>query len=169
MANNNEKLYITISDNRGQTSGASGKPTPNSQASSNKPNEENNGTSLLGKYAEHQMFHLVKGATTKAVNYSISNIGNFTGDYLKQKDVYYSKEVISNLTNLALTTYAGSQFGPIGTAIGFVVGVGSQIVGGIFEDISNRVDNAKNNYNISMLRERVGLNTIYDGSRGTEN
>lgn len=173
MASNNEKLYITISDNRGQTSGASGKPTPNSQsldkAILNNLADEKFDNSLLGRYAEHQLFHTVKGATMKAVNFSISNIGNLTGDYIAQKNVYYVKEAISNIMNVGMTTLAGAQFGPVGAVVGFVAGVSSIVVSGIFDDISNRVEIAKNNFNISMLRERAGLNTVYDGSRGTEN
>lgn len=167
MANNNEKLYITISDNRGQTSGASGKPTPKPKYAGE--DEDTDKSDLLGRYAEHQMFHLVKGATMKAVNYSISNIGNFTGDYIAQKNVNYAKGVVSNLMNVGMATLVGAKYGPVGAVVGFVAGVGSIVSGGIFDDIQNRTDTTKNNFNIEMLRERVGLNTIYDGSRGTEN
>ena len=71
--------------------------------------------------------------------------------------------------NIGMTTLVGAKYGPAGAVIGFVVGATSVISGGIFDDVSNRMENAKNNFNIEMLRERAGLNTIYDGSRGTEN
>lgn len=165
MAENN-KLYITITDKRGD--GGSGIPTPSpSDSSSAKKKQDDD--SLLKRYAEHELFHLVKSTAMKSVNYAISNIGNFTGDYIIQKNVSYAKGIVSNIMSVGMTTLAGAKFGPVGAIIGFVAGTSSIAIGSVFEDMSNRADNAKNNFNIEMLRERVGLNTIYDGSRGTEN
>lgn len=166
MANNNEKLYITISDNRGQTNGANGKPTPQPDAS-NQSNNSNDNT--LMRYAEHQMFHLVKSATTKAVNFSLANIGNFSGDYIAQRNVNAIRQEIEGVISIGMTTFAGAKYGPVSAAIGFVVGASSLAMGTVFEEITNSFENSKANFNIEMLRERVGLNTIYDGSRGTEN
>lgn len=169
MAEQDNKLYITISDKRGE---GGGKPVP----------EEENGTSgmtfekmrehendLLRRYAEHEMFHVVKSTATRTVNFAISNIGNFTGDYITQKDVNWLKGVASNVTSIGLTTLAGAKYGPVGAAIGFVVGAASVVTNSIFTEITNQVQISKSNYSIGQLRDRVGLNTIYDGSRGTEN
>lgn len=168
MADKIDKLYITLTDNRGQggIGGASGKPTSSSQSIKT---EQNNSSAIL-RYAEHELFHIIKGTSIKTVNFATSNYANFTGDYIMQKDIYYVKDVASNITNVAFSTFAGAKMGGVvGMAAGFVVGASSIVVGGIFNDISNRLDNTKANYNIAQLRERAGLNSIYDGSRGTEN
>lgn len=166
MAENN-KLYITITDKRGD--GGSGIPTPSPSDSSSAKKEQDE-DSALKRYAEHEVFHLVKGTAMKAVNYSISNIGNFTGDYITQKNVDYAKGIVSNMMSVGNATATGAAAGGVvGAVIGFVVGVSSIAIGSVFEEMSNRAENTKNNFNIEMLRERVGLNTIYDGSRGTEN
>ena len=168
MAEQDNKLYITISDKRGE---GGGKPVPqddnNEVTSENTVREQEDG--LLRRYIEHKMFHLAKSTATRTVNFAISNIGNFTGDYITQKDVNYAKGVVSNLTTIGITTIAGAKYGPVGAAIGFVAGTTSIISNAIFDDISNQVQISKSNYSIGQLRDRVGLNTIYDGSRGTEN
>lgn len=165
--NENNQLYITITDKRGEGGGGT-IPTPTPTSTSSVKDDEKN-DSLLRRYAEHEMFHLVKGTTVKAVNYSISNIGNFTGDYIEQKQINEIKGVVSKLTTIGVSTLAGAKYGIVGAAVGFAVGVGSVFVDYIFDDMSNRNSIARNNLNIRMLRDRVGLNTIYDGSRGTEN
>lgn len=163
MASYNNKLYITISDKRGDGNSI---PTPSSSSDNKDKNDKDN---LLKRYAEHEMFHLVKGTAIKSVNYAISNIGNFTGDYIRQREVNVSKQMISNVMSIGMSTLAGAKYGPVGAIVGFVAGVSSIAIGSVFEDISNRAEITKNNFDISQLRDRVGLNTIYDGSRGTEN
>lgn len=160
MADKN-KLYITISDERG---GGGTIPTPKPDASKEKKERD-----TLGRYIEHEMFHLVKSQATQSVNFALSNIGNFTGDYITQRKVNEAKQSASGIMTIGVSTIAGAKYGPWGAAIGFVVGAVSVISGGVFNVISNSVENAKENYNISQLRERAGLNSIYDGSRGTEN
>lgn len=160
MAQEKNKLYITISDKR--TGGGEGRAQTESA-------ESDNG-SMLGRYAEHQLFHLVKSTATQAVNFSINNIGNFTGDYIQQQKVNELRAQASNALNLAMSAAAGFKAGGLpGAAIGLAVGAGAIIVGNVFQDLSNRVANAKANYNIEQLRNRAGLNQTYDGSRGTEN
>lgn len=168
MAGQDNKLYITISDRRGE---GGGKPVPqdenNEATSENAVREQQDG--LLRRYVEHEMFHLAKSTATRTVNFAISNIGNFTGDYITQKEINYAKGVVSNLTTIGMTTLAGAKYGTVGAVVGFVVGAASVVTNAIFDDISNQVQISKTNYNVEQLRDRVGLNTIYDGSRGTEN
>ena len=157
MADAKNKLYITISDKRGEDSNG------------NSAKEKEKESDTLGRYAEHEVFHLLKSTASKTINYSISNIGNFTGDYITQRKVNMCKDAIDSAMTIGMSMIAGSKFGPVGTAVGFVVGVASEVTGSVFEDISNRAENRKTNYNIEQLRDRVGLNTKLDGSRGTEN
>ena len=160
----NNKLYITISDKR--LGDGSGTPTNTTGLQQ----EEKQGMGVVGRYVEHQLFHLVKSTATQAVNFSLSNIGNLTGDYMAQTRVNEMKQEVSNLMSIGGAVLAGAQIGGIyGAAAGFVVGTASIISGNVFQDLSNRIQNAKANYDILQLRARAGLNTTLDGSRGTEN
>ena len=69
------KIYITISDQRGKGGGGGGEPGTviNSK-------KQDNETTALGDYAKHEFFNLIKQNATKIVNYSIGNMGNFSGD-----------------------------------------------------------------------------------------
>ena len=170
MAEENSKLYITISDSRGK--GGKGTPTKKDEEEKINQEEEEQGNSLIGRYAEHELFHIVKKNITQAVNYSLSNVGNFTGDYITQRKVNENKQFVSGVVNLGMSAFAGfkSTGGSwVGAAIGFVVGASSLVAESVYDNITTRAEYSKQNYNITQLRNKVGLNAIYDGSRGTEN
>ena len=169
MAGN--KLYITITDKR---DGDGTTPTPSPESEGKKSNT----VAEMGKYIEHEIFHMVKSQVTQGVNFAISNIGNLTGDYIAQRKVNEVKQAINGLVSVGMTTYAGAKAGfaignvyggAIGAALGFVSGVGSQMTSKFYDVYSNNIENKKTNYDIAQLRERAGLNTVLDGSRGTEN
>lgn len=166
MANNNGKLYITISDERGVGYGVGNLGGTNG---GNQPAESKDG-SIITRYAEHELFHLAKRTVQQAVNYQLSNIGNFTGNYIRQEEVNQLRQGVSDLMNVAVSTFAGfATAGPIGAVAGFVAGATSIVSSAIYSDLSAKVSYAKTNFSISQLRERAGLNATYDGSRGTEN
>ena len=160
MADKN-KLYITITDKRdgdGQT--------PTQQPKGTDGEKE----SALGRYAEHQLFHLIKNQVTKTVNFSISQIGNLSGDYTAQRKVNEVKQAISGVMQVGQSTLGGAAVGGwVGAIIGFAVGTISLISNTVQDEISNRIENTKTNLEIAALRDRAGLNSVYDGSRGTEN
>lgn len=157
----NSKLYITISDERG---GDGQTPTP-------KPNgEKKEDGDTLGRYIEHEMFHMAKQMATQAANFAISNIGNLSGDYAFQRKVNEVKQFASGIMSIGMATVAGAKYGgAVGAVIGFVTGTASTMMGGVFNVIQNNIENTKTNYEISQLRDRSGLNAVLDGSRGTEN
>jgi len=167
MANNNGKLYITISDERGVGSSAG---IDGGTLGAGKQQIESRDTNLITRYAEHELFHIVKQVAQQAVNYQLSNIGNFTGNYIRQEEVNQLKQCASDIMNVGMSTFAGfSTAGPIGAVVGFVAGVTSVVSSAVYSDLSAKVSYAKTNFSISQLRERAGLNATYDGSRGTEN
>ena len=160
MAEKN-KLYITISDERGGDG-----PTPMPQPEGAKKKDSN----ALGRYAEHQMFHLIKQQATQAVNYAIANIGDLTGDYIAQRKVNVAKQAISGVMQVGEATLAGAGVGGwVGAIIGFVVGGISLVTSSVYNEIEARKNNRIANLEIAQLRDRAGLNAVYDGSRGTEN
>jgi hypothetical protein len=156
------KLYITITDDRGDGGGT---PTPKPDGAKEKKSNDD----TIGRYIEHEMFHLVKSQATQFVNFSLGNIGNFTGDYITQRRVNETKQAISGLMNIGMTTIAGAKYGPYGAIAGFAIGVISQMTGSVYDVISSTVENSKTNYELAQLRELSGLNSTKDGSRGTEN
>lgn len=152
------KIYITISDKR--TSGGSGGSgngggfTQLDQTPEN-PIEEDG---LFKKLTEHQYYNFVLGTTKQIVDYSIANIGNFTGDYNTQRQVNALKQVVGIGTNLALGFATGGVAGLV------IAGVSTAIKYGL-EYMNDMVDNTKRNHEINQLREISGLNALTNGSR----
>jgi len=164
MADN--KLYITISDNRSGQKGA--------QDSDATPTSRNKGDKKDGnaatRYAEHKLFNTAKQIAVQSVNFAISNIGNLTGDYITQRNVSVAKQAISGVMSVGMSTAGGAAVGGwVGTIVGFAVGVVSLVTSSVQSEVQNRLDTAKQNLELAQLRDRAGLNTTYDGSRGTEN
>ena len=158
------KIYISISDNRGK--GGSGTSTPVREDVIEKQEDEN----LILSYAGHKLFDLTKQQVEKAIDYSLSNIGNFTGDYIAQRKVNEMKSFISGVARIGASTWAGlSVGGGAGAVVGFVVGAVSTVSSAIYSDKTNRIENQKINYSIEQLRQRAGMNSLIDESRGTLN
>jgi hypothetical protein len=165
MAKNDGKIYITISDTRGGKGGPG--TNPNISPDGKKEKEEKN---PLGEYAKHQFFSLVKSQATQAVNYSLGNIGNFTGNYVSQMHVQDSKQVLSNFISLGMAFVGGTQ--ATGSPVGGAIAVGIAIAGQTFNTLgqlyTGYIENTKQNNAIAQLRTRAGLNSTNNGSRGTE-
>lgn len=165
MADKN-RLYITISDNRSGQPGAQDTtdiPTSGSTV-------EKKSINTAARYAEIQLLNLAKQTAVQSVNFAISNIGNLTGDYIAQRNVSIVKQSISGVMSVGMSTLGGAAVGGfVGSIVGFVIGTISLVGGTVQEGIQSKIDTAKQNLEIAQLRDRAGLNTTYDGSRGTEN
>lgn len=163
MATNDGKIYITISDRRF----GSNKVEADEQQKQDKEKEKSN---PLADFAKHQFFSLIKQQSMQAVNYTISNIGNFTGDYITQEQMQNSMQIISSMMNLATSAYAG--FKMTGSVAGAAIAVGAQVIGTGINRVeqlyAGYVANARQNRAIAQLRARAGLNSTNNGSRGTE-
>lgn len=158
------KIYITITDQRigGETTG---KPPQQPTDNGGQEKEDKN---LLGDYIKHRFFSLVQEQAKQMVNYAISNIGNFTGDYQTQREI----EVGLKATNLGVnlvTSFVAGFTATGGNVIGGAVAVGivvatSAISYGLQETV-NKVNNRNQNYNIAQLREISGLDALTNGGR----
>lgn len=158
------KLYVIITDERKGGGGETPTPQPGSGSGDGKDD-----SSALGRYAEHQLFHLVKSQMTQAVNFATSNIGDLTGDYIAQRKVNVAKQAISGVMQIGQATLGGAAAGGwVGAIIGFAVGTVSLVTSSAYSEAENRRSNALANQEIAQLRERAGLNASKDGSRGTE-
>lgn len=157
------KLYIVISDER--EGGEGGTSTPTKKAKEEKEKDD-----TLGRYVEHQVFHLVKQQATKFAYYTLGNIGNFSGDYIMQDKVNSLLESSQGFMNIGMATAYGAKAGGwIGAIVGFVVGAGAETISSAYQIHSKTVEVTKQNYEIEQIRARSGLNSLKDGSRGTEN
>lgn len=161
---NDGKIYITISDKRfGQN-----KAEADEQNKLDKEKSKNK-ESGASKFVEHQAFHLIESQAKKAVNYTINNIGNFTGDYMAQTHVSDAVSIISYVSQIGVATVAGAK---LGGWLGALLGAVGSLAGGVISrglEIANeerQID--KQNRDIAMLRTRAGLNSTNNGNRGTE-
>ena len=164
------KIYITISDERGKNIGGISSTGQNGSAKKIITTKEDTANSLLNSYAMHELFTFTKQQVSKAVNYSLSNIGNFTGDYATQRKVNAGLEAVGTAAGIGLATWQGFKRGGVkGALIGFAIGTLATGISSALQNKSQINENDRANYQIEQLRERAGLKTLKDGSRGTEN
>lgn len=158
MSMEDGKLYVIITDKTGD--GGNGE----TDGEKEKDKEESN---PLADYAKHQLMHLVKSTTSKAVNFGISQIGNLTGDYALQNQVENAKNTINALVSIGMSAYAGLKLtgSPIGAVIGAGISVVSQAVDYGISIATQSINTMKQNYQIDMLRIRAGLDGSTNGSR----
>ncbi len=161
MADNDGKIYITISDRRF----GSNKAEADEQ---NKTDKEKDKDNSLADYAVHQFFNLINSQTKQAVNYTIGNIGNFTGNYITQQHVNEALNFVNAGKNIAMAAFAGARYGPYGALLGAAIAtIGTGVNYGL-EEFSNMLENSRQNRAINQLRTRAGLNSTNNGSRGTD-
>lgn len=163
---NDGKIYITISDRRFGTNKA--EADEQNQIDKNNNAQSSNSNPLLD-YAKHRFFNFIQSEAKQMVNYSINNIGNFTGDYTKQEHVEEAVNILGYMSNIGMAAVAGAQYGGwVGAAIGGGLAIlGTEI--SINQQIyAGRIENTRINRNIAQLRTRAGLNSTNNGSRGTD-
>lgn len=151
------KIYITISDSRrGSGSGVS-------NDADNTEEKEN----PLSKYARHRFFNFAEGQAKQFVNYTVGNIGNFTGNYIEQSEVQGMIRNISFLVNLGTAIYSGVKMTKswVGGVIAGAISIGSQAINFGYQEYTETVMNRRTNRNIEMMRNRLGLQGLIDGSR----
>ena len=160
---NDGKIYITISDKRF----GKNKAEADEQNNLEKEQKEEN---PIAKFAQHKFFNMIESQAKQAVNYTISNIGNFTGDYVKQTQISESMRILNFGVSLATSAYAGLKM--TGSPWGAAIAVGVQVINtgiNIGEQYyAGYVENVRQNKSIERLRTRAGLNGANNGSRGTE-
>lgn len=154
------KIYITISDAR------TGEVIKGTDISvSDNPKKEKEKTTL-GDFARHQFFNLIEREAKQMINYSISNIGNFTGDYNAQRDVNFALSTAGVIGSVGMGAFQGAQVGGIpGAIIGAAVVATSQAVNFSLQLRSQNLEIRKQNYSIGQLKQLSGLDGLTNGSR----
>lgn len=161
---NDGKIYIIVTD---KLPGGKGETTPEKPK---KKEEETSDNSLLMHWARDSLINTAKQTVNKAIDYSLNNIGNFTGNYIAQTHINNLRSNLHTLTSIGESAFAGFMFaGPVGAVISTSLAVLNTGTSSLFQIHSNLVANRKTNYEIEQLRNRSGMNTLLDGSRGTEN
>lgn len=156
MANNDGKIYIILTN---QTNGE-GSSLLNSSKQVDKT-EQNNNASLI----RHQFYNFVESQAKSIANYTLANIGNFTGDFNVQREVNNNLQIIGILGNIATATILGAKYGPVGALSGFVIATASTAVNFGLQERSNMFANKQMNHDIGMLREISGLDNLTNGGR----
>lgn len=153
------KIYITISDAR------TGEVIKGTDVSvSNEPKKEKEKTTL-SDFAKHQFFNLIEREAKQMINYSLGNIGNFTGDYNAQRDVNFALSAAGVIGSIGMGAVAGAKYGPWGAAIGAAVVATSQAVNYGLQLRSQNLEIRKQNYSINQLKQLSGLDGLTNGSR----
>lgn len=165
--NANGKIYIIVTDREP----SSGGPSPvETSVMTKTASAEGKEVSLFSHWARNKILNTVKSAAQSTAMYSLSNIGNFTGDYITQTQVNETIQLTSKLVHVAMAAASGAK---VGGVMGAVIAAGVAVVGETVSSLqavnSAYVQNRKTNYEIEQLRDRAGLNAAKDGSRGTEN
>lgn len=161
----NDKLYITISDNRG---GGTTPPTPQTA----KEKEEKESGSLLADYAQHEFLHLIKSTGKNMVGFGVSQIGFLYGNYLQQENVSVALNLAGKVQSVAMSAYAGFKAtgGSVwGAVIGAGVSITSETISTFQQFHTAQINNNRLNHNVEMLRMRSGLDDLNNGGRtGTQ-
>ena len=152
------KIYITISDARtGEVIKGTNLTTPKKEKD---PEEE------LQKYIMHEFRNFITSQAKNMVNYSLGNVGNFTGDYNSQRSINYGLSAAGVASNIVMGAVAGAK---VGGAYGALIGAGiaatSQIINFGLQMNSQNLEIRKQNYNISQVRQLSGLDGLTNGSR----
>lgn len=158
---NDGKIYIIVTD---QLPNGGGQLVPDQQ----KEKEKDKGSSLA-MWAEHQFYNLVKQQVIGNINFTVNNIGNFTGDYQAQRNAQLNLSILNEAMGLGMAVYAGSRFGVPGVAVALGVYAANKTISTMQQYALINLQQKQSNYSIEQLRNRAGLNSYKDGSRGTEN
>lgn len=97
----------------------------------------------------------------QTLSYTVSNIGNFTGNYMQQDLLESQLELFESIGTVALGFIAK---GPVGGTIA-IAGV---VTKKVFETISNFRSEQLAERDLTLLQKRSG-NSTTNSSRGTEN
>ena len=158
MSEADGKIYITISDKRLDDGGGGGGKKPDVKTKDK--------TDPLGDFAKHQFFNFIESEAKQMTNYTIQNIGNFTGDYNAQRAVNFGMSAANVIKSIAIGTIAGAKLGgPIGALIGVTITTASQAINFGLQLNSESIEIKKQNRSVEQMRQLSGLDGRTNGSR----
>ena len=151
------KIYIYLTDKKidgGQ---------PNSEPE--KPEKEKTISPTI-QFLQHEMFHFAKQQATQMFNYTIENIGNFTGNYQQQRDIQATLSAANTLSNIAITGITvGLTINPFAGVIASAVAATSLAINYGRQERLNNFMVKRQNREIEIMRDISGLNSLTNGGR----
>lgn len=157
------KIYIIVTD---RLPGGGGEPLPDKPRGDTEKEKEG----VLSSFAKHKFFDFIQDQTKQAINYSIGNIGNFTGDYIAQTHAAESIHILNSVMNIGVAAYTGFKTtgSPWGALVAAGISVASMGISAFQEVFATQQQIKRQNRDIDLLRSRSGLNSTNNESRGTE-
>lgn len=153
------KIYIYITD---KIPGGDAKPGQDAVS------KEDKKESTLAKYAQHRFFNFLESEAKQIVNYEISNIGNFTGNYVAQRKVQTAVSAGTRLLNIGNAASAGfiaTGGNIVGAIIGASLAVATSAITFFEQERVAQLEFKRQNYNLNILKERSGLYALDNESR----
>lgn len=170
---NDGKIYITLSDKRTEGVSGGGKLEKKDYIRRRKtlPDELkvdfSNGINEGVAYLQHEFIHIIKQQASQYINYSIENIGNFTGNYQTQRDIQAALNAGSILANAAASgLYIGAiTMNPVLGLFAATVSVGTYAINYNRQEKANQFAIKRQNHEIELMRDISGLNSLTNGGR----
>lgn len=103
--------------------------------------------------------HVAIAQAKKITQFAVSNVGNFTGDYVLQYNTQQLMSIIGDITSIGIGALAGGIPGALAVFTGIAINNTLETIG-IAQNIK------KENYQANFIKERGG-DVYNDGSRGT--
>ena len=105
--------------------------------------------------------HAMQSEVKKIINYSVANIGNLTGDSIRQQNVQRTMGYIQDIATIALGYKSSGAVGATIAIAGITLSKGLEVASYFIEQRHNDIER-------EYLLERSG-NATLNGGRGTEN
>ena len=170
---NDGKIYITLSDKRAEGTSNGGKLEKKDYIRRRKTLPEelkvdfSNGINEGVAYLQHEFIHIAKQQASQYINYSIENIGNFTGNYQTQRDVQAALNATGILVSAATAGfYVGvTTSSPVLGLFAAAVSVGVSAINYNRQEKANQFAIKRQNHEVEIIRDISGLNSLTNGSR----
>lgn len=156
------KIYIVVTD---KTPGNTPNPfSPDPDLGPKKTAEKKD--DALSRFAERKLTDFVWGQFKKDIDFQISNIGNFTGNYVVQAQAQNAQSAVMGLAGVGMAIWGATKLiDPFAGIIAGGVAIASSIINFVHQEKINQLNFRKQNYDLDILKERSGLYALDNGSR----
>lgn len=161
------KLYIIITDNPNiQSTQTTITKTKTTTTTKKIKSAANSGDDETLSFITHEFYHYLKQTATEVANWSVGNIGNFTGNYYAQSEITKSISLMNRISGIGSSVATGATMGGVwGAVVAGVIAVAGTVVSVGLQDKANAFAIKRQNYEIAQLRELSGLNPLTNGGR----
>lgn len=122
----------------------------------------------MGLTAVYFIATTVFSSAMQALNAYVSHMGDLTGQMQTQRNTQFALSMVQQYGSAIMRSAIGFMSNPIFGGASLVMSAISISSSLGIQNWENQVENAKSNYNASIVRARSGLSTIYGNGRNTE-